>query len=131
MATRINFKIAKNYRWKFVEDPWALWTIQAVGRRYAVLTRQAHEKDCKIDPFLDDSDPIDRMYIEKYPKIGETLYTIWDIDNMTRGPHNLLMNVYNFETQEGCQEVCDDLHDGKIELSKRPKRCVNVIATEG
>lgn len=90
---------------KFYDEP-NPYTVQAVSENFAVLTRPATQEDAES------------FEIENLEE-GTVVYSIWDLLAEKRGPHNMILNAYEFKTQEGCQECLRDLEAKKIELSRR------------
>lgn len=90
---------------KFADEDNA-YTVQAVNEYFAVLTRPATQEDAE-------SFEIDNL------EEGTVVYSIWDLFAEKRGPHNMILNAYDFKTQAGCQQCLKDLESKFIELSRR------------
>lgn len=90
---------------KFVDEP-NPYTVQAISQDFAVLTRLATQEDAE-------SFEVDDL------EEGTVVYSIWDLWAVKRGPHNMILNAYDFKTPEGCQECLRDLDAKKVELSRR------------
>lgn len=90
---------------KFYDEP-NPYTVQAVSENFAVLTRPATQEDAES------------FEVENLEE-GTVVYSIWDLWAEKRGPHNMILNAYDFKTPEGCQECLSDLEAKKIELSRR------------
>lgn len=99
----------------FAEEPQTPYTVKAISRRFAILTRPMTTKDAKDFEY---DDPID----------GHVVYTIVDSQTMKRGPNNLVFNAYNYTKQEDIEECLRDLDAGQIELSQR--RSVPVLLAD-
>ena len=54
------------------------------------------------------------------------LYCIVDFVDKIRGPNNLVMNSYRYETLEGCEQTLIDVTSGKIEISQRHRAKLNI-----
>lgn len=70
------------------------YTVRAMSERYAICTKPFNPQRTVI-------------------------YSIIDIQEMMRGPNNLVLNIYDYKTDKGCEESLADLVDGKVELSRR------------
>lgn len=79
------------------------YTIRAMSSRFAICTRPFNPQRTVI-------------------------YTIVDTEKMVRGPNNLVFNVYDYATDEGCMESLRDLESGEIEVSRR--RSVPLVFSE-
>jgi len=90
---------------RFADEP-NPYTVQATSQNFAVLTRLATQQDAE------------EFEVENLED-GTVVYSIWDLLAERRGPHNMILNAYEFKTHEGCQECLRDLESGKIELSRR------------
>lgn len=89
----------------FLNEPAAVYIVHAIGRRYAVCVRTMTVDD--LEQFGEQGE------------VGDPIYTILDRETWTRGPHNLILNPYDFHAAEGCEECLRDLQNGEIELSRR------------
>jgi hypothetical protein len=80
----------------FEEEPDAPYTIQAMNKRFAVLTRPATQQDAECLEW-------------ECSIVGEVMYTILDNETWTRGPNNCVFNDYDYKDAEQCQACCDEL----------------------
>ena len=90
---------------KFYDEP-NPYTVQAVSESFAVLTRPATQEDAESFEIED---------LEE----GTVVYSIWDLWAEKRGPHNMVLNAYDFKNQKDCQQCLKDLESKFIELSRR------------
>jgi len=109
--------VAFNSIWKgskieFAEEIGRPYKVMAIGERWAVLSR-----------------PMQQIDRDEWKWEGEDcpVYTIVDNKTMRRGPHNLIMDVYDFATEEGCEQVLRDLEAKKIALSARFGRSIPIV----
>ena len=100
---------------RFAEDSLP-YTIRATSRRYGVCTRPFTEQDREDFEYDGDDAP--------------PVYTIIDWDNMVRGRHNLVLNPFKFETDEGCLECLAAIEAEECELSGRTGGTVPLVLSE-
>lgn len=111
-------RLAVNEKVTFAEEDATPYTVQAVGPRFAVLTRPATGEDRELHEYEGDVD-------------GLVVYTIINSETMTRGPHDRVFNGYEFPTTTGCEECLRDLESGEIALSRRRSIPVLPDSVEG
>lgn len=99
-------EFALNKEIVFYEEPNSPYTVQAINARYAVLTRPATPNDFEIAGV---------EYIDE----GDVVYCLVDNQTWRRGPHNLVLNPFEFKTRQGCEEALEAITTGMIELSSR------------
>ncbi len=85
-------KFAINELVHFEEEEGTPYTIKAINKRFAILTR----------PFED-----------------TVYYTILDNETWMRGPNNLVFNMYDYAKDGDIQQCMIDLESGHCELSRR------------
>jgi hypothetical protein len=86
-------KVCKGARLRFANER-GTYRVRCISERYAICTRP-------------------------HNPLRTVIYSIIDIERGIRGPHNLVLNVYDFRKDDGCEECLKDLIDGKIEVSSR------------
>ena len=101
----MNMRFAVGERICFSNEPQLPYTVRAIGRRFAVLTRPIEGDDCER--------------IDYEPLADDVVYTLVDSETMMRGPNNLVLNAYAYKTDDGCRQSLQDLESGEIELSRR------------
>lgn len=50
---------------------------------------------------------------------NDPVYTIIDLKNQVKGPHNLVFNSYDFNSTKSMKKLLNDLKSGDVELSRR------------
>lgn len=81
------------------------YTIQAIGHRFAVLTRPVVASD--TDDFAESL------------RRNAVIYTILDSVTWQRGPHDLVLNPFDLSTADGCRQCLAALESGECALSRR------------
>lgn len=101
--------------------------IKAISKNYAICTRLLHR--------WYDADMLKRKvemgayfsFTEAYNHLkGETVYSILDFKNNTRGPHNMIFNSFDFKKQNEINYLLSALEIGEIELSRRNSIKLNI-----
>lgn len=102
--------------------------VRAISENYAVCTR-------KFDK-VEDSDLIDhkiRMKAYSSRKSAENnlknehVYSIIDFKNQTRGPHNMVFNLYDFDLDSDMELIIRDLECGDLEISSHNSCKLNIV----
>lgn len=91
----------------FQDEPESTYTIRAMGPRFAVLTRPATKADCEL------------FEVEWDDNKSVPIYTLLDSQDWVRGPDDWIFGVYDYSTDEGCQEALDALESGDARISRR------------
>ena len=97
-ALRVTYNLGDKL--KFAEERrW--WTVRGVSQRYIICTRigRGSNKGTKEEV------------------ARQILYTILDLKTYRRGAHDLIFNIYDFDSQEGIEELLNDLKDKNTHLS--------------
>ena len=97
---------------RFWNDP-IEFTVRSRDSRYIVLTG-TREWDYGDDP----------EHAECPVEENDFQYCIVDLVEKRRGPHNMIFNLYDFETDAGCDECLSDLQSDSIAVSHRTSRSV-------
>lgn len=104
----------------FFDNEVAGFQIRALNDRFAVCTRELHidhDSDilqCRVD--MNAYTSIEEAYraMRLYP-----IYTCIDFEEEIKAAHNIIFNPYDFDTEEGVQELLEDLQTGDTELTQR------------
>lgn len=94
--------------------------IKAINECYAVCLRELHieydkdilEHEVRREAFSTIEDAY--AAARKWP-----IYTCLGFDEKIKGAHNLVFNLYDFDTPEGCEKLVTDLSTGDTEISHR------------
>ena len=96
----------------FEEAPDVVWTVRCFSQRYAVCTRPQSDQD-KVDNGLP-------------PWDTNLWYSIIDNERLVRGPHNKILNEYNFQNDKDCRRCMNDLIMGQIDITYIPSKYVRL-----
>ena len=108
------------------------YTIMAESKNYIICQRPIDKKEdidllkheVEMDAYLSVDSALSALK-------NTPVYTILDIKNKKRGPHNLVFNITDFNNKDECIQLLKKIENGDVELSRRNSvECKNWYITE-
>lgn len=95
-------------------------TLKASNELFGVCVRKLHKRHDREILNFEVRRGAYFTFEEAYETLkDEMIYSCLDYKKMLKAPHNLILNPYDFESQESIDELLKDLTEGKVELSQR------------
>lgn len=106
--------------WVYFKGEGLPMQVQCLNDRFAVLTRELNiqedkdllEHEVKRGAYISFSTAWQELK-------NETVYSCLDLKNLSKGPHNLTLNPYDFKSKKSMLELLSGLTSGDVELSRR------------